>query len=1685
MISRLWSRPHTVSRRLLLEQLEERVVLDAAPADVDNANTADQQQDLNQEASGDTLPQAQPGGDASSAQGQSEASDSQGDIFNQDLSVVLISNALDQFEALADAAVDEAEVIVYDAEQDNLGDIVDTLTELVESTGQEIGQLAIISHGAEGVLSLGDGEFWTLETIQADSSEWAELGGLLADDAVIDLYGCNIGQGEEGALFVETLGSVTDADVRASDDTTGNVEGADWDLEVSTEEREIAQLIDDAQLDPGTIRLAEIIVAAGDTYDHDLTGTSSMDTITVNGTVTGNVDSVGQSDIIEINGTVTGNVSGGDEFDTVTNNGLISGNLVGGTGDDLIVNDGDVEGTIYGVDGSDTIIHTGYATKIAGQGGNDTIITSGEIATDIKAGSGNDTVSWYGGNVGGVIDGQRGTDELNLYLPAGTASYTYSGTANAGTLTYDGETLKWKGFETVNLYTDTGDPDETTANDDDVTIDEDHDVSFDVLVNDTVSDAGGSLTVVSIDTSTMNFPDNLEEVANGKYIYHEFSTTAHIDHDYLAVGETATETFTYTIEDEEGVTSTATVTITFTGLNDDPQLWFDKPKDENAYGSVTEGDGVTLTCTGDFYIQDIDTTNTHTVTFSYNEDSIDWSGGTLSDDQISALTEGTFSVDYGDISNREDQSWTYTVENSVVEFLAAGETVVFTYDLMAIDNSGGTSDRDGERTVTITIYGANSDPEAADDSYTVDEDASISGNVITDAAGQDTDTDATDTLTATLLTDPTYGTLTAFNSDGSFTFTADDNHWDSLAEGQIEDVTFTYEVSDGHGGTSQATVTISVTGIDDAVIIGGDLSGSLTEDESGASGVATVSDVDGSEDTFQVQSDTAGVYGTFSIDASGDWTYTRTADLQDLNQGDDVTDYFTVTSEDGTASETVTITITGLNDNASIGGDLVGGLTEDESGASGVATVSDVDDGEDVFQVQSDTAGVYGTFSIDASGDWTYTRTADLQDLNQGDDVTDYFTVTSEDGTASETVTITITGLNDNASIGGDLVGGLTEDESGASGVATVSDVDDGEDVFQVQSDTAGVYGTFSIDASGDWTYTRTANLQDLNQGDEVTDNFTVTSADGTASETVTITITGLNDDASISGDLVGGLTEDESGASGVATVSDVDDGEAEFQIQSDTAGVYGTFSIDASGDWTYTRTANLQDLNQGDEVTDNFTVTSADGTASETVTITITGLNDVPTSSDNMVTTDEDVVYTFQTADFTFNDVDTGDTIQFVKITDLPGEGTLRWKGSPVEVDDEIPIEDINGGHLVFVPEPDGNGDPYAGFDFQVSDGIDYSVDSYIMSIDVDSVNDAPEISAPTSVTSQEDTSVAITGISISDVDMVSGAGEVQVTLRVDHGILTLGQTMGLTIDAGANGSSSMTFTGLLADVNAALGTLTFTPVENYYGGDTLDIKVNDQGGFGSGGELTDARFVDVTVISVPEFDEMGKSYLNQSYDFTDRHGTEAGSFYTAGAIPEIGNLINFLSFEGLLPVFSPGKEGSAESLEVISQFETLLHEALLGKNQEAQDHAWSGLFAFVFAKKSQLGEEEWLDLEEFLQRLQQWRVGKSFDEILLVFNAKDIELVQWFNSLMSPVDDALGNQQLASREPGEYVPESRLANYQVFDPAEMRVADLLLEAGERIGIACSHGPDAYPSEYVCRIFDLDFISFGDILAS
>nr|WP_254448192.1 VCBS domain-containing protein [Aeromonas hydrophila] len=291
----------------------------------------------------------------------------------------------------------------------------------------------------------------------------------------------------------------------------------------------------------------------------------------------------------------------------------------------------------------------------------------------------------------------------------------------------------------------------------------------------------------------------------------------------------------------------------------------------------------------------------------------------------------------------------------------------------------------------------------------------------------------------------------------------------------------------------------------------------------------------------------------------GAWTYNvDNSKVQYLGEGETKVETFVVKSVDGT-EHTVTITITGVNDAAVITGSDTGSVVEDETNPTltetGTLSVTDVDGADEAkFLAGNGTpsAGALGSLAITEGGAWTYNvDNSKVQYLGEGETKVETFVVKSVDGT-EHTVTITITGVNDAAVITGSDTGAVTEDETNPTltetGTLSVTDVDGADEAKFVAGNgvaSTGALGSLTITEGGAWTYNvDNSKVQYLGEGETKVETFVVKSVDGTE-HTVTITITGVNDAAVITGSDTGSVVEDETNPTltetGTLSVTDVD----------------------------------------------------------------------------------------------------------------------------------------------------------------------------------------------------------------------------------------------------------------------------------------------------------------------------------------------------------------------------------------------------------------------------------------------------------------------------------------------------------------------------------------------------------------
>ncbi|MFV7762523.1 retention module-containing protein [Shewanella algae] len=776
--------------------------------------------------------------------------------------------------------------------------------------------------------------------------------------------------------------------------------------------------------------------------------------------------------------------------------------------------------------------------------------------------------------------------------------------------------------------------------------------------------------------------------------------------DGLLEGEIRTETFTVTVTDEYGASAEQLVTITIIGTNDAPILSAD------ASGAFIEDLDVIngmLSDSGSLSFTDVDIGDSHVVSSSYNGDA-SWSGGALDQATQDALAAG-FSAD--------NSGWSYDIANSLVQFLAVGETITLSFTLTVTDAFGASD----SQPVTLTITGTNDAPVLSIDmSGAVTEDVDVVNGILSDSGDLSfTDVDINDShsVGSSYNGDVLWsgGALDQATQDAlAAGFSVDNSGWSYdianslvqfLAVGETITLSFDVTVDDGNGGTDTDTVTVTITGTNDAPVLSIDMSGAVTEDVDvmagmlSDSGVLSFTDVD-INDSHSVGSSYNGdaswsggaldqatqdaLAAGFSVDNAG-WSYDIANSLvQFLAVGETITLSFDVTVDDGnggTDTDTVTVTITGTNDAPVLSIDMSGAVTEDVDVVNGMLSDSgdlsftdvDINDSHSVGSSyngdvlwsggaldQATQDALAAGFSVDNAG-WSYDIANSLvQLLAVGETITLSFDVTVDDGnggTDTDTVTVTITGTNDAPVLSIDMSGAVTEDVDVVAGMLSDSgdlsftdvDINDSHSVGSsyngdvlwsggalVQATQDALAAGFSVDNAG-WSYDIANSLvQFLAVGETITLSFDVTVDDGnggTDTDTVTVTITGTNDAPVLSIDMSGAVTEDVDvvagmlSDSGVLSFTDVDINDSHSVGSSYNGDVLWSggaldqatqdalaagFSVDNAG-WSYDIANSLvQFLAVGETITLSFDVTVDDGnggTDTETVTITINGTND------------------------------------------------------------------------------------------------------------------------------------------------------------------------------------------------------------------------------------------------------------------------------------------------------------------------------------------------------------------------------------------------------------------------------------------------------------------------------------------
>jgi VCBS repeat-containing protein len=761
--------------------------------------------------------------------------------------------------------------------------------------------------------------------------------------------------------------------------------------------------------------------------------------------------------------------------------------------------------------------------------------------------------------------------------------------------------------------------------------------------------------------------------------------------------------------------------------------------------------------------------------------------------------------------------------------------------------------------VTIDVGDGGPPPQAADDTYSVDEDGLLSVALSDGVLANDTGAEG-QTLSAALVSGPANGTLT-LGPDGSLTYVpnANFNGTDS----------FTYSAANSAGESSLATATITVNPVNDKPTAANDAYSTnedttLTIDPAGGL-LANDSDVDGDPLTPTVTSQP--LHGTVTVNPDGSFSYMPAANYNGL-------DGFSYLVSDGTTTSDVasaTITINPANDTpVSVNDEFT--TAEDtplEIPAPGVL-VNDTDVDGDALSSILVVPPLHGTVTLGADGGLLYTPDANYNGI-------DGFSYLANDGSAdSETaaVTVNINPVNDAPTSAADA---YTTDEDtpltiDAAGGVLANDSDIDSDPLTATVVAGPANGTLTLNNDGSFNYVPNANFNG-------SDSFTYTAGDGALSgseTTVSLTINPVNDAPTSVADAYSTdedtpLTIDAAGGV-LANDSDVDGDPISATLVTGPAN--GTLTMNADGSFNYVPNANFNG-------TDSFTYTAGDGTltgAETTVSLTVNPVNDAPVTAADSFHSEEDTPLTIDAAGgLLANDSDPdGDPLSAALFAG-PANGTLTMNAD---------------GSFNYVPNANFNGSD--SFTYQVSDGTVTS-DPTTVSIDVSPVNDAPT-TADDAYSLDQGTTLTIDaagGVLANDSDIDSNPLTASVVTGPANGSLSLNADGSFSYTPSANFSGTDTFTYAADDGSAqtnATVTLTVNPVahapvpaiDNYSTGEDVPLTIGADMGVLANDVNPDGGAMTAAVVTGPA---NGSMSLNGdgSFSYTPAanfHGTDSFTY-------------------------------------------------------------------------------------------------------------------------------------------------------------------------------------------------------------
>ncbi len=736
------------------------------------------------------------------------------------------------------------------------------------------------------------------------------------------------------------------------------------------------------------------------------------------------------------------------------------------------------------------------------------------------------------------------------------------------------------------------------------------------------------------------------------------------------------------------------------------------------------------------------------------------------------------------------------LKNTSLTLTGKEDTKTFYTLVTAVDGSGESAFSE-----EMTFFGLEDavdlPPTAVNDNFSLNEDNSISDNVLSNDF--DTESEVL-TVNPVPLTGVSNGTLT-LDQQGNFSYTPNANF--NGRDG------FVYQISDGVGKTDTAVVIFTINQVNDAPIASPNRYNlDIATTSNLASSVLEVAapgllrndvDIDSLNLSIVTEPVSAPTQGTLQLNADGSFIYTANSNAS----GEDSFVYQTI-DDSGALSEQKTVVITfnaqtlapiATTDHYSLQENQV--FVTDNSSPNTLSVLSNDSDGDDpqsltvsgniVEQPQN------GVLAMNADGTFSYTPTSGYYGVDSF-----VYTVSDAQGNSAQAGVRLVVNRTNTTPIAVEDNYSLDEDTTfSADSVAGLLRNDFDADFDPISVNTSVLQqplnGTVAVSADGSFSYTPVANFSG-------TDSFQYEVLDdsgATASAKVNLTVLNVNDPPVAIED---GASTSENVAVSIAVLDNDSDPEGDSLtiVQASVSANQGSVQIVNNQTLTFTPRANFVGTAQI-----SYTISDGNGgTAQSSVIVLVGAANQAPVANDDSYSATEDEMLIINAAS----------TQPILTANDSDGDGDVL-------IVVPQPVSNVSHGTLVlsasgnFTYQPNNNFFGTDSFEYQVSDNLG-GTDVATVTITVNPVNDSPVAVDDTAQTAEETTMEV--NVLANDVD-VDGDSLTITSASASHGGVIISETQ----------------------------TLVYTPQQNYFGSDIINYSISD----GNGG--TDSAQVMMTVVN------------------------------------------------------------------------------------------------------------------------------------------------------------------------------------------------------------------------------------------